>query len=110
MLVVLMQTICHSIKKSLLLVIENILKYRILSKLNIFFCSGVSGAFGGFVGTPGDLVNVRMQNDVKLPIDQRRKCVIDIFFPSFFMLNKFYLPLSILQLQTRNRWSGACLS
>ena len=35
--------------------------------------AGVSGAFGGFVGTPGDLVNVRMQNDVKLPLDQRRK-------------------------------------
>ncbi len=35
--------------------------------------AGVSGAFGGFVGTPGDLVNVRMQNDVKLPVDQRRK-------------------------------------
>uniref|UniRef100_A0A0K0E2A0 Mitochondrial dicarboxylate carrier n=1 Tax=Strongyloides stercoralis TaxID=6248 RepID=A0A0K0E2A0_STRER len=31
-----------------------------------------SGAVGGFVGTPGDLVNVRMQNDVKLPLDQRR--------------------------------------
>lgn len=34
--------------------------------------AGVSGAAGGFVGTPGDLVNVRMQNDIKLPIDQRR--------------------------------------
>uniref|UniRef100_A0A0N5BF93 Mitochondrial dicarboxylate carrier n=1 Tax=Strongyloides papillosus TaxID=174720 RepID=A0A0N5BF93_STREA len=31
-----------------------------------------SGAVGGFVGTPGDLVNVRMQNDVKLPLEQRR--------------------------------------
>ncbi|EYC04610.1 hypothetical protein Y032_0087g2111 [Ancylostoma ceylanicum] len=27
--------------------------------------AGFSGACGGFVGTPGDLVNVRMQNDVK---------------------------------------------
>lgn len=35
--------------------------------------AGVSGAFGGFVGTPGDMINVRMQNDVKLPLDQRRK-------------------------------------
>ncbi|KAK0410612.1 hypothetical protein QR680_005234 [Steinernema hermaphroditum] len=34
--------------------------------------AGVSGACGGFVGTPGDLVNVRMQNDIKLPKDQRR--------------------------------------
>lgn len=32
-----------------------------------------SGACGGFVGTPGDMVNVRMQNDMKLPKDQRRK-------------------------------------
>ncbi|ELW68202.1 mitochondrial dicarboxylate carrier [Tupaia chinensis] len=32
----------------------------------------VSGLTGGFVGTPADLVNVRMQNDVKLPPGQRR--------------------------------------
>ena len=32
-----------------------------------------AGACGGFVGTPGDMVNVRMQNDVKLPPEQRRK-------------------------------------
>ncbi|VDM54847.1 unnamed protein product [Angiostrongylus costaricensis] len=36
------------------------------------FLAGVSGACGGFVGTPGDLVNVRMQNDVKLPPPERR--------------------------------------
>lgn len=35
--------------------------------------AGMSGAVGGFVGTPGDLVNVRMQNDVKLPPELRRK-------------------------------------
>ncbi|KAL8603570.1 hypothetical protein ACOMHN_022522 [Nucella lapillus] len=34
--------------------------------------AGISGATGGFVGTPADLVNVRMQNDIKLPKDQRR--------------------------------------
>lgn len=34
--------------------------------------AGVSGAAGGFVGTPGDMINVRMQNDVKLPKAQRR--------------------------------------
>ncbi|KAK2160728.1 hypothetical protein LSH36_127g03059 [Paralvinella palmiformis] len=33
---------------------------------------GVSGAIGGIAGTPGDLINVRMQNDMKLPADQRR--------------------------------------
>lgn len=31
-----------------------------------------AGAAGGIVGTPADLVNVRMQNDVKLPVAQRR--------------------------------------
>ena len=36
--------------------------------------AGVSGAAGGVVGAPADMVNVRMQNDIKLPIDsdQRR--------------------------------------
>lgn len=34
-----------------------------------------AGAAGGFIGTPSDLVNVRMQNDMKLPADSpnRRK-------------------------------------
>lgn len=35
--------------------------------------AGGAGACGGVVGTPADLVNVRMQNDVKLPAEQRRK-------------------------------------
>jgi solute carrier family 25 (mitochondrial dicarboxylate transporter), member 10 len=41
--------------------------------------AGFSGACGGFVGAPTDLVNVRMQNDVKLPAESRRnyKNVID---------------------------------
>ena len=34
--------------------------------------AGLSGAAGGFVGTPADMINVRMQNDVKLPPEQRR--------------------------------------
>lgn len=34
--------------------------------------AGVSGAAGGFVGTPADMVNVRMQNDIKLPSEQKR--------------------------------------
>ncbi|XP_040845380.1 mitochondrial dicarboxylate carrier isoform X1 [Ochotona curzoniae] len=33
---------------------------------------GISGLTGGFVGTPADLVNVRMQNDMKLHPQQRR--------------------------------------
>ncbi|XP_005624058.2 mitochondrial dicarboxylate carrier isoform X1 [Canis lupus familiaris] len=32
----------------------------------------ISGCIGGFVGTPADMVNVRMQNDMKLPPNQRR--------------------------------------
>ena len=31
--------------------------------------SGVSGAIGAIVGAPADMVNVRMQNDIKLPKD-----------------------------------------
>ena len=34
--------------------------------------AGMSGAIGGIIGAPADLTNVRMQNDSKLPIDQRR--------------------------------------
>ncbi|KAH0540732.1 mitochondrial dicarboxylate carrier [Cotesia glomerata] len=34
--------------------------------------AGSAGAVGGVFGTPGDLINVRMQNDIKLPPEQRR--------------------------------------
>lgn len=34
--------------------------------------AAAGGAAGGLVGTPADMINVRMQNDVKLPKDQRR--------------------------------------
>ncbi|XP_015111791.1 mitochondrial dicarboxylate carrier [Diachasma alloeum] len=34
--------------------------------------AGSAGAVGGIFGTPGDLINVRMQNDIKLPPEQRR--------------------------------------
>ncbi|KAM8706392.1 hypothetical protein ACLKA7_010640 [Drosophila subpalustris] len=34
--------------------------------------AGMSGYVGGLVGAPADLINVRLQNDVKLPPDQRR--------------------------------------
>uniref|UniRef100_A0A8C0BWL4 Mitochondrial dicarboxylate carrier n=1 Tax=Buteo japonicus TaxID=224669 RepID=A0A8C0BWL4_9AVES len=36
----------------------------------------VGGFTGGFVGTPADMVNVRMQNDVKQPPALRRKTVL----------------------------------
>ena len=35
--------------------------------------AGLSGAVGGVVGTPGDLINVRMQNDVKVAPELKRK-------------------------------------
>lgn len=34
--------------------------------------AGLAGAAGGLVGTPADMVNVRMQNDIKLPVESRR--------------------------------------
>jgi len=36
------------------------------------FLAGFSGACGGVVGSPADLINVRMQNDIKLAAAQRR--------------------------------------
>lgn len=35
--------------------------------------AGAAGAAGGLIGTPADMVNVRMQNDVKLAKELRRK-------------------------------------
>lgn len=35
--------------------------------------ASVAGVIGGVVGVPGDVVTVRLQNDSKLPPDQRRK-------------------------------------
>lgn len=35
--------------------------------------AALAGAAGGFIGTPADMVNVRMQNDIKLEPDKRRK-------------------------------------
>ena len=34
---------------------------------------GLSGAVGGIAGNPADVVNVRMQNDGKLPLEKQRK-------------------------------------
>ena len=44
--------------------------------------AGASGLLGGLVGTPADLVNVRMQNDCKLPVAERRNykhCIEALF-------------------------------
>ncbi|KAL6450020.1 DIC1 Mitochondrial dicarboxylate transporter [Candida maltosa Xu316] len=42
------------------------------STLVLLPISMVSGALGGLVGNPSDVVNVRMQNDSTLPIEKRR--------------------------------------
>ena len=35
--------------------------------------AGFSGAAGGVVGAPADMINVRMQNDIKLPKDSAER-------------------------------------
>lgn len=40
--------------------------------LQTVMIAGAGGGIGGFFGVPTDLVNVRMQNDVKIPPEQRR--------------------------------------
>lgn len=41
-------------------------------RINVLAASA-AGIVGGFLGTPADVTNVRMQNDAKLPPEQRRK-------------------------------------
>ncbi|CAO3624539.1 unnamed protein product [Mucor hiemalis] len=55
------------------------LKDFITSKTNkkanvgeLLLCSSIAGALGGACGNPGDVINVRMQNDGQLPREQRR--------------------------------------
>src|SRR4051812_8323069 len=36
------------------------------------FCASIAGSIGGAFGNPADLVMVRMQNDAKLPLKDRR--------------------------------------
>ncbi len=43
-----------------------------LSFIKKILLAGASGFLGSVIGNPADLVNVRMQNDVKLPLEQRR--------------------------------------
>lgn len=47
--------------------------------------AAIGGASGGLVGTPADMINVRMQNDIKLPVEQRRnyKHAIDGLYQVF---------------------------
>ncbi|KAI8069983.1 mitochondrial carrier domain-containing protein [Gongronella butleri] len=43
-----------------------------LSVWQMLIASSTAGALGGACGNPGDVVNVRMQNDGQLPLHQRR--------------------------------------
>lgn len=49
-----------------------ILSDKEFSFLNKVIVAAIGGAIGGYVGTPADVVNVRMQNDIKIPKEQRR--------------------------------------
>ncbi|KAF1917017.1 mitochondrial carrier domain-containing protein [Ampelomyces quisqualis] len=42
------------------------------SFLTLVGMASISGFLGGFAGNPGDILNVRMQNDAALPHEQRR--------------------------------------
>ncbi|KAL3272878.1 hypothetical protein HHI36_014337 [Cryptolaemus montrouzieri] len=65
-----------------------------LTKVGI---AGLAGAAGGFVGTPADMVNVRMQNDIKLPPEKRRN-----YKHAFDGLWRVYKDEGVTRL-----WSGA---
>jgi len=41
-------------------------------------CSLIAGGLGSFIGTPADLILIRMQSDGTLPVEQRRN------YTSFF--------------------------
>jgi dicarboxylate transporter 10 len=51
---------------------EMISKNKKTSAGELLICSSIAGALGGALGNPGDVINVRMQNDGQLPPQQRR--------------------------------------
>ncbi|XP_063618498.1 mitochondrial dicarboxylate carrier isoform X1 [Cydia splendana] len=64
------------------------------------FLAGLGGLAGGLVGNPADLVNVRMQNDVKLPKDNRRNYK-NVFHGMYSVVRKE----GVMQL-----WAGASMN
>lgn len=64
------------------------------------FLAGLGGAAGGFIGTPADMVNVRMQNDIRLPAEQRRN-----YKNALHGLWRVYSSEGIVRL-----WSGASMA
>ena len=67
--------------------------------------AAVAGFSGGIVGTPGDMINVRMQNDIKLPADQRRKWVtiFNIFYLQSNIWNDYVFRL-VMYFKTSEIW------
>ncbi|KAG1141965.1 hypothetical protein G6F37_006618 [Rhizopus arrhizus] len=51
---------------------EMISKNKKTNTGELLICSSIAGALGGALGNPGDVINVRMQNDGQLPPQQRR--------------------------------------
>jgi dicarboxylate transporter 10 len=47
-------------------------KNKKLTFVQSIVLAGIGGGLGSIFGSPADLINVRMQNDLKLPINQRR--------------------------------------
>ncbi|KAL3188782.1 hypothetical protein MRX96_022280 [Rhipicephalus microplus] len=74
------------------------------------FVAGVAGATGGFVGTPADMVNVRMQNDVKLPAENRRNDNLTTHFSSSLMAagiaTTLTQPLDVMKTRMMNAKPG----
>ncbi|XP_073945308.1 dicarboxylate carrier 1 isoform X1 [Choristoneura fumiferana] len=64
------------------------------------FLAGLGGFAGGLVGNPSDLVNVRMQNDIKLPSEHKRNYK-NVFHGMYSVATKE----GIMQL-----WAGASMN
>lgn len=47
-------------------------KIKKLTFVQSILIAGIGGGLGSIFGSPADLINVRMQNDLKLPINERR--------------------------------------
>lgn len=63
---------CYEIVKDLVTNSSSNSKPKDMPFYQKILIAGMSGAIGGIIGAPADLTNVRMQNDSKLPANQRR--------------------------------------
>ncbi|GCC20396.1 hypothetical protein chiPu_0018955, partial [Chiloscyllium punctatum] len=63
----------HVVRNDGFLALYNGLSASLFRQVKLHTCTPTGRGFtGGFVGTPADMVNVRMQNDMKLPAPVRR--------------------------------------